>query len=176
MTSHKMKKGKGKIPLTRQQGTVDVLKRLDVLNRRERHAVLATDDRGQPYTSLVAYALTPDARGALFATPKKSTKYRNILRNRKVSLMIDTRSNTPRGYLEADAVTIIGTASPLRKGLKRQHMADLFLKKHPRLRDFVRADSTVLVFVSVNRVIHAGRFQMVTEWSADAVRKSKKKI
>lgn len=158
---------KSAIPFTRTLGAVDVLQRLIVLNRRERHSVLATDSGGQPYTSLVAYALTPDARGLLFATPKKTTKYRNILRNRRVSLMIDTRSNSPRGYLESEALTVIGEARVLRKGAKQQAMADLFIRKHPRLREFVRAGSTALILVSINRIMHAGRFQTVTEWDGD---------
>jgi len=37
----------------------------------EYFAVLATDDHGQPYTSLVNFALTPDCKAVIFATPRQ---------------------------------------------------------------------------------------------------------
>ena len=73
------------IPFNKSEGNIAVAKRLLVLDQQQRHAVLATDNYGQPYTSLVAFALTGDGRGVLFATPKKTSKYKNILVNNKVS-------------------------------------------------------------------------------------------
>ncbi len=39
-----------KIPLTKTQGKVNVQERLRILNKKQKHAVLATDDEGQPFT------------------------------------------------------------------------------------------------------------------------------
>lgn len=163
-----MRRGrKEKIPFHKKRGHVHIPDKLRTLNMKERHAALATDSSGQPYTSLVAFTLTPDVRGALFTTPKKTSKYKNIMGNRKVSLLIDTRSNATKGYMESEALTILGTAVPVRRGKRWNELAGLFIKKHPQLADFVRAPSSALVFVSITRVIHAGKFQTVTEWATD---------
>jgi len=153
-----------KIPFNKTQGEVNVQERLHILNNKQRHAVLATDSDGQPHTSLVAFALTPDAKGLLFATPKKTTKYQNMLDNNRVSLMIDTRSNSARGYMKSEAMTILGSATPLRRSNKWNELAGSFIKKHPGLEEFVMAHSTALVLVSFTKVLHAGKFQTVTVW------------
>jgi hypothetical protein len=108
--------------------------------------------------------LTDDVEGIIFATPRKTTKYRNILKNRNVSLMIDTRSNTTKGYMQSEAVTILGTASPLRKGRKRDKFSRIYGNKHPELEGFVNAPSTALIHVLIKKALHAGKFQTVTEW------------
>ena len=156
---------KRSIPLQKTSGSADVPARLRALNRSQRHAVLATDGKGQPYTSLVAFALTDDASGIIVATPKKTRKYRNIIRNNRVSLLIDTRTNSARGYLQSEAMTILGTATPVRKSRKRDALAGLLVKKHPALADFVQSSSTALVFVTLEKVLHVGRFQIVSQWS-----------
>lgn len=91
------------------------------MNKKQLHAVLATDAGGLPYTSLVAFVLTDDAEGVIFAAPMKTRKYQNILKNRNVSLMIDTRSNQTKGYMQSEVITILGKASPLRKGRNGMH-------------------------------------------------------
>ena len=153
-----------KIPITKTKGKVDVLARLHVINNKQRHAVLATDAGGQPYTSLVAFALAPDMTGALFATPKKTSKYRNIIKNKNVSLMIDTRYNTAKGYMQSEAITILGSAIPVRRGSKWSELAGVLIKKHSQLEEFIRASSTALVMVSFRKVFHAGGFQKVSAW------------
>lgn len=84
------------------------------------HAVLATESEGQPYTSLISYAITPDAKEIVFATPKSTQKYKNILKNRRISILIDTRSNTEKDYIEAEAITILG--NPSHKNKKKLKM------------------------------------------------------
>lgn len=156
-----------KIPLTKTHGKVDVFERLHILNKKQRHAVLATDADGQPYTSLMAFALAPDMKGVIFATPKKTSKYRNIMKNRNVSLMIDTRSNMAKGYMQSEAITILGSATPIRRGKKWTELAGVLIKKHPELKRFINSASTALVLVALDKVIHVGKFQSVTEWKKE---------
>ena len=59
-----MKELKRAIPDRVRKGTVSVADRVSALDKICPHAVLATDAAGQPYTSLVAYALTPDMTGS----------------------------------------------------------------------------------------------------------------
>lgn len=150
-------------PVNKESGSANVLERIKLLNRKQRHAVLATASKGQPYTSLIAYALTPEME-IIFATPKDTQKYRNILNNRNVAILIDTRSNTERGYLGAEAVTVLGAAHPVRRGKKREKLVQIFLKKHSQLAGFIDAPSTALILVKISRCVHVSRFQVVTEW------------
>jgi heme iron utilization protein len=159
-----MTKSEKKISFKLTKGSVSVPDRLRVLNKKQRHAVLATDARGHPYTSLVAFACTPDGKGVLFATPRSTRKYRNILSNCMVSLLIDTRSNADRAYTEAESVTILGKAHPVRKGLQRDNLAEIFIRKHPRLTEFVFYPETALIYVEMLHCVHVTRFQTVSEW------------
>jgi nitroimidazol reductase NimA-like FMN-containing flavoprotein (pyridoxamine 5'-phosphate oxidase superfamily) len=138
-------------PITRE-GRVSVIERLKVLG---------------PYTSLVAYAFTPDMTHLVFATPRATQKYKNILNNKNVSLLIDTRSNTARDYLQAEAVTILGTAAAVRRGPKRTEIAKHLTEKHPDLTAFVDTSSTALVRVKIYECYHVSQFQAVTHWTND---------
>ncbi|MBF0327536.1 MAG: pyridoxamine 5'-phosphate oxidase family protein [Nitrospirae bacterium] len=88
------------IPVIVKTGNADVLSRLFLFNRKQLHAVLATVSGNEPYTSLVAYAVTPDMKGLVFATPSATRKFRNLMKNTKVSLLIDSRSGTAGNYMK----------------------------------------------------------------------------
>ena len=152
------------LPHKVRKGNASVLDRLTFLNSSQMHAVLATDSNGQPYTSLIAYTLTPDMKGVVFATPKSTRKYKNILRNSHVSLLIDTRSNTTKDYMQAESITILGDARPVRKGKEWSKSAQVLTKKHPQLTGFIDSPEIALVFVKITRCIHVTKFQTVSEW------------
>jgi nitroimidazol reductase NimA-like FMN-containing flavoprotein (pyridoxamine 5'-phosphate oxidase superfamily) len=155
---------KKQLPLEKTRGTVAVAERLRFMNSTQRHAVLATVSDGQPYTSLVAFAMTPDMKNVVFATPRKTAKYRNILRNSRVALLIDTRSNTDAAYMKSEAVTVVGTAVPIRRGRKRESLSGILIEKHPALRRFVQEKTTAIIVVESERCFHTGSFQEVSEW------------
>lgn len=160
-----MKELKTAIPDRVKKGTVSVADRVSALNKVCPHAVLATDAAGQPYTSLVAHALTPDIRGVVFITPKATRKYRNILKNPRVSLLIDTRTNTPKDYMKAESVTILGNARPIRRGKTRTTLAAIFLKKHPKLEEVMYSPETALIFIKITKCIHVTKFQSISVWN-----------
>ena len=159
-----MKELKTAIPDRVRKGTVSVADRVSALDKICPHAVLATDAAGQPYTSLVAYALTPDGKGVAFITPKATRKYRNILKNPRVSLLIDTRTNTPKDYMKAESVTILGNARPIRRGKTRTTLAAIFLKKHPKLEEIIYSRETALIFIKITKGIHVTKFQSISVW------------
>jgi heme iron utilization protein len=156
-------KVKSSIPNTTSQGAVVVAQRLKRLDQAESFAVLATDDGGSPYTSLVAFAVTPDMRYVVFATPKATRKYRNIKARKDVALLVDNRAAT-RDLMKAEAITIVGLAAPLRRGRQWQEMAAVLLEKHPRLKEFIFSASTALVCIDVTEYVHVSRFQTVSTW------------
>jgi nitroimidazol reductase NimA-like FMN-containing flavoprotein (pyridoxamine 5'-phosphate oxidase superfamily) len=160
-----MKKTAEPIPTRVSKSSVPVINRLRILNKTQMHAVLATDCNGQPYASLIAYALTPDMKGVVFATPKSTRKYKNILRNSHVSLLIDTRSNTKKDYMDAESITIIGKACPLRRGKRWSDLAGILKRKHTELSEFINSQETALVLVQITKGIHVTKFQSVSEWN-----------
>jgi heme iron utilization protein len=159
-----VKRSKESIPDRVKKGSAPILERLNALDKDQLHAVLATALDGQPYTSMIAYALTPDKKGILFATPRKTQKYQNILKNNRVSLLIDTRSNTEKDYMSAESLTILGNAIPVRKGKKWSELARVLIGKHPKLNEFIHSQEIKLIFVKMNQFIHVSRFQTVSEW------------
>lgn len=155
------------IPVTTRKGRAHVRERLAHFDRLERFAVLATDNEGHPYTSLIAFAVTPDLKQVVFATPKATRKYRNIVKGKHVALLLDNRAREKKDVMSAEAITIVGLACPLRKGARRDEMAALFLEKHPDLTVFVDSPTTALICVDILECVHVGRFQTVTIWKTE---------
>lgn len=158
------------IPTITKKGSVLVSERLKAFDKDEHFAVLATADSGQPYTSLISYALGPELNKIIFATPRKTQKYRNILQAKNVALLIDNRKRIgKKGIMETEAITVVGIARPLRRGKKWEKMAEIFLRKHPGLEDFIRAETSALIVVEAKRCIHVGRFQTVSVWDCNTM-------
>ena len=153
-----------KIPYkSRLAGTfgIDELKKL---NTKALHAVLATAYDNIPYTSLVAYAFDHQDKVFLFLTPRKTTKYINILKNPNVSLLIDTRENTDKDYLSGEAFTVIGKAVALRASKRRERLLKTFLNKHPKLSNFSKERSTAVIAVDIQRCFKVTKFQEVFQY------------
>lgn len=155
---------RNEIPLTTKKGSVSVPDRLKRLDRSQRHAVLATVSGTSPHASLVAFVLTKDGKGIVFTTPTATAKYRNMKRNSNVSLLIDSRVNSGKDYLGAEAVTVFGKAREIPEGSKWAELAMLFVSKHPELERFVASPTTAVMLVPISRCVHVGRFQTVTAW------------
>jgi uncharacterized pyridoxamine 5'-phosphate oxidase family protein len=153
------------IPNKTRNGSVPVSDRLKILNKNQHFGVLATNDSGKPYTSLISFAIAPDLKRVIFATPKDTSKYKNILNTKEVAILIDNRSSTQKKLMATEAVTIIGTARYVRGGKLRDELAAVYLKKHPDLKDFIKSDTTALILVEATRCIHVGKFQTISVWN-----------
>jgi uncharacterized pyridoxamine 5'-phosphate oxidase family protein len=152
------------IPDKTKNGIVRVPDRLKVLNKNQNFGVLATNDRGQPYTSLISFAITPDLKRVIFGTPKDTRKYKNIMNTKEVAILIDNRSGTQKKLMATEAITIIGAARHIRRGKTRDELAALYLRKHPDLEEFMQSDTTALILVEATRCIHVGKFQTISVW------------
>lgn len=80
---------------------------------RESFAVLATQGSGQPYTSLIGFATTPDLTRLVFATPRQTRKYALLEKENRVALLVDNRSSKPEKVNELSALTITWKGSNL---------------------------------------------------------------
>lgn len=89
--------------------------------RTQKLAVLSTDDKGQPYRSLVAFVGSEDLKGILFATARTTRKFANILNNQKVALLINNSVNQEVDFHDAIALTVTGWAEEVTGSEKRRY-------------------------------------------------------
>lgn len=138
--------------------------RIKRLVEGQRYAVLCTQGQGQPYGSLVAFAMTPDLTHAVFATPKATRKFRLLSECDHVALVIDNRPEFPDRLMEVEGVTATGRASMVQAGDEFERWARLLTARHSHLQHFVRSASCGLFLIRVVRYFHVSRFQEVQQW------------
>ncbi len=139
-----------------------ITERLRQLFGTQRLGVLASQNEGQPHTSLIAFAATADLRHLVFATTRATRKYANLRADARVALLVDNRSNRDADFRAAMAVTAYGRALEL-SGAGRDGYLELYLGKHPHLREFANAPSCALVVIAVRTYAVVERFQHVIE-------------
>ncbi len=132
---------------------------IGLLLSSQRLAVLATYGGDQPYTSLVAFVASADLRAIYFATTRETRKFANLTQCARVSMLIDNRSNRQRDFQKGIAATVLGSVGEAEKS----EAAELYLQKHPQLKDFFESHSTALLKISVERYYLVSRFQNVQE-------------
>ena len=128
----------------------------------QRLAVLATQNRRQPYGNLVAFMATKDLKHLLFATTRATRKFVNISKNPKVAMVVDNRSNEESDFHQAAAVTATGVGKEI-MGPEKARFQKLYLSKHPYLKDFVSSPTCALLKVEVETYTIVNRFQNVME-------------
>jgi uncharacterized protein YhbP (UPF0306 family) len=128
------------------------------------YGVLCTQGQGQPYGSLVAYAMTPDLGSAVFATQKATRKYRLLSECAHVALVVDNRSALPGQLMDVEAVTATGRAHEVATGPEFERWSRLLTDRHPYLNTFVRSASCGLFHIDIVRYLHVTRFQEVRQW------------
>jgi putative heme iron utilization protein len=142
------------------------LKILGELLKDQLLAVLGTHNDGEPYTSLVGFAATPDLRRLLFATGRATRKHANLVADARASMLVDNRSNSPADFTEAAAATAVGIVEEVGAD-ERQIFDEIFLAKHPHLESFVRSPSCVPLRLQVSVYMVVNRFQHVIELHFD---------
>jgi uncharacterized protein YhbP (UPF0306 family) len=129
------------------------------------YGVLCTQGQGQPYGSLVAYAMSPGLDAAVFATQKATRKFRLLSECSQVALVVDNRSALPGRLMEVEAVTATGHAHEVARGPEFEQWSRLLTDRHPYLDTFVRAASCSLFRIDVEQYLHVTRFQEVRQWA-----------
>jgi uncharacterized protein YhbP (UPF0306 family) len=137
----------------------DKLKKLFI---SQKLGVLATQQKKNPYTSIVAFACSDDIRQIVFATHRTTRKFANIISNPSVSLFIDNRSNRAIDFRKAIGVTVLGSVRQVRKN-RNSKLMKLYLSKHPELDSFLDSKSCAFLCIDVKSFYVVERFQNVTE-------------
>ncbi len=128
--------------------------------------VLATSAGGHPYTTLVGFAVNANLQEIFFATHRSTRKYANLSGDERVTLLIDNRSNRAEDFRSAAALTAFGTAREV-AAEEQDNLKQLFLGKHPMLKEFVLSPGCALCRISVQRYSLVRRFQDVVELVLD---------
>jgi nitroimidazol reductase NimA-like FMN-containing flavoprotein (pyridoxamine 5'-phosphate oxidase superfamily) len=133
----------------------------------QRYAVLATDDHGQPFTSLMAFSATEDLRQIVLLTERSRRKFANLKANRRVALLIDDRENKGSDTQDAVAVTAIGDAEEA-DFAESAALLPRFLTRHPGLSTFAASASCAVVKVKITSYQLVSSFEQVLEWRIDS--------
>ena len=143
--------------------TENLRQRLRTLFDDQRLGVLATVGDRYPHASLVAFAATPDLSVIVFATTRATRKFANLALAPEGALLVDSRANAAADFHAAMAVTAYGPVSETPPNPEREGLLELYLRKHPHLRDFVSAPSCALMRLVVRKYSVVDRFQHVVE-------------
>lgn len=140
----------------------DLRRKLKELFDKQRIGVLSTQKKNRPYASLVAFAVTDDLKSFVFATPRTTRKYSNIMASSRAALLIDNRSNRMSDFRRAMAVTVVGTVRELRKS-RKSRLIQLYTDKHSHLEDFIKSPTCAVLCLEAETLHIVDRFQHVVE-------------
>jgi len=117
---------------------------------RNRLAVLSTQLNGQPHASLIAFTPLEGLRLLVFATYRSTLKYKSILEDRRLAILIEDREGD--ATMRSDQrlfLTAIGeaiqTPAEVRQVYIRTHLA-----RHPNLENFLTSPDCEFVLVAVH--------------------------
>jgi len=128
-----------------------MLERMKRLAKDKDTCVLATVSQAKPHCSLMAYACDDGCSEIYMATLKETKKYRSLLENPFVSLLIDTREEHPDPRRrEAVAMTVSGFFERTEDGAKRARMKAKLLERHPHLREILDHPDAELLCIRIN--------------------------
>lgn len=144
------------------QNDQEIRKEIITILDSQRLAVLATERDGQPYSSLMAFAHAPDLSVIVVATGRATRKHMNLMGESRVSLLIDTRTNSEADFHAAAAITVLGEATEADDEARSRYQS-LYLTRHPYLEKFIQAPTTALFIIHVRHYLLVNRFQHVME-------------
>lgn len=110
--------------------------------------VLATVSGGEPHCSLMSYITDDDCREFFMITQRNTKKFRNLLQNGAVSLLIDTREeDVGQNREKVRALTVSGIFQAIKDIEKESLYRTKLLTRHPHLEDFAKNDDAQIFCV-----------------------------
>jgi nitroimidazol reductase NimA-like FMN-containing flavoprotein (pyridoxamine 5'-phosphate oxidase superfamily) len=125
-----------------------MLERMKELIKRKDLCVMATESEGIPHCSLMSYAAADDGLEVYMLTLMGTKKYRNLLLNPNVSLLVDTRedSRVP-GRPRPLALTITGRFRPPDSPGQEEGLRRLLVERHPELGELAKDPAARVLIV-----------------------------
>ena len=109
-------------------------------------AVLATEGKGQPHASLIAITPLGNCRQLIFATYRNTLKYRNISKNNKVAVFIESGDDKRKVLQKSILLTIIGHTEEISIA-ENEAAYQTHLKRHPEMESFMLSSDCALIMV-----------------------------
>ena len=127
------------------KGKYAMIETIRAFLRGNSFCVLATCAENRPHCSLMAYVV--DSRDVLYlATLTATRKYKNILQNPYVSVLVDNRTLSPDTHPH-QALTVSGICNPVDDSRHRSEWLDRIAEKHPRLQELTDLPDVAVVAV-----------------------------
>ena len=127
-----------------------MIERMKALLRDKDLCVLATAAGGVPHCSLMAYVTNEDGTALYMATMKNTTKYANLSKNPRVSLLVDTRDDTAGTENSSpQALTVAGRCEVLGETGERARAHAALLDRHPSLQEVLEHPETAILRVHI---------------------------
>jgi general stress protein 26 len=111
-------------------------------------AVLATVGDDQPHASLIAITPFNGFRQLIFATYRTTRKFRNLLVNGKVAILIEGTNEGKSGIQNGFVITAYGVADEISIG-SADTALQTHLQKYPELLSFTSEPDCALILVKV---------------------------
>ncbi|WP_028829268.1 pyridoxamine 5'-phosphate oxidase family protein [Proteocatella sphenisci] len=127
-------------------------------------AVLATQGKGITHASLISFSVSYDLKYIVFATPVNTGKFDFITAEENVSVLVDDRSLQQDSINQISALTIIGKGRVLSDQSDIVKWSEQLIKKHPNLNAFVKASTTSLILIEVEKHLYVKNFQEIKQW------------
>jgi general stress protein 26 len=128
------------------EGMDDLITQCWDLIQSQEQCVLATLGPAGPHCSLMSHLAEAHAGVIYLITRADTAKFRNIVNDPRVSLLVDQRNASP-----GKALTISGRCAPLAQGPERKRLLADFGQKHPGLRPILDAPDCRVLAVRVER-------------------------
>jgi len=112
--------------------------------------VLATVSGEKPHCSLMAYTTDDDCGEIYMATHRGTKKFKNLMENPSVSLLIDTREEHKGSHRpEAKAMTVSGAFERLEDNQKKLWVRARLLNRHPHLKEFMDHPDAEVICIKI---------------------------
>jgi len=109
--------------------------------------VLATCLDNQPHCSLMAYVADDEGVTLFMISQAGSKKFKNLLQNPKVSLLIDNRREPSLEINQIQALTVSGLARPVTDLQEAESLRRRIVARHPQLKNLAAQAETRVVAV-----------------------------
>ena len=127
-----------------------MIERMKALLRDKDLCVLATAAGGVPHCSLMAYVTNEDGTALYMATMKNTTKYANLSKNPRLSLLVDTRDDAAGEKTGAtQALTVEGRCEVLDETGERARAHAALLDRHPALQEVLEHPDTGILRIHI---------------------------
>jgi nitroimidazol reductase NimA-like FMN-containing flavoprotein (pyridoxamine 5'-phosphate oxidase superfamily) len=127
-----------------------MIERMKRLAKEKDICVLATVSGEKPHCSLMAYVTDDDCSEIYMATHKSTKKFKNLMKNPSVSLLIDTREeHSGSRRPEAKAMTVSGAFERLEDGQKQAWASARLLGRHPHLKAFMEHPDAEVICIKI---------------------------